>query len=72
MINGSYSLHLYCDSGKSLEEQAIGHAWTDGDSNPDEIYGRNERECRQVAKRKGWILRGDRAICPTCAKAGCK
>ena len=67
MVLGAYALHLYCDSEREQPLRTPGHP-NYGDANPVEIEGRSEHECRRVAKERGWVLRGGRAICPLCAK----
>lgn len=61
MIVGCYTLDLYCDHPKHKDNVEISkrgaHQYT----------GITGGECRQAARRDGWKIRNNVAICPICA-----
>ena len=59
MIVGAYNLHLYCDSES--------HPYTGGENNPFEIGDYQTRaESYKAARKYGWEIGKDKAICPEC------
>ena len=67
MIVGGYTLDLYCDN-KSTQHA---HGWIDINDVgrgkfPKQFTGRTYTGCAAEARRNGWKIKGDVAICPDC------
>lgn len=58
MIVGCYTMHLYCVRGELCIRR-------DG-SDATAYVGRNERECRSMARADGWEFRQGDVMCPKC------
>ena len=58
MIVGGYEMHLYCDfEGCKAGEANAFPARA-------EFAGGRVGECRHVARKAGWQIKGDKAFCP--------
>lgn len=62
MIVGAYQLDLYCDHYVDFDDV---HSYREF---PYTYTGTNERVCRRDAKADGWVIKGEKALCPKCAK----
>lgn len=71
MIVGTYTLHLYCDSGlkqpyaDERHERLPGHH-----GEPGEFTGNTRAECLRKARKAGWFVTGSNentVTCPRCA-----
>jgi hypothetical protein len=65
MIVGCYSMDLYCDTGGDAYGGKCPHS-TSYTTVQAEFTGRNERDCLQQAKQRGWSFRNGKATCPGC------
>lgn len=65
MIVGCYALHLYCANTTTSGGQGCK---TPSHVFPAEFTGRNEREARAHARKKGWVFRSGECFCAECAK----
>lgn len=70
---GCYSLHLYCDYPNANK----GGIYATGNQHqynefPHELTGETGPQCRQEARRMGWLLggHGGKDFCPKCVRAG--
>lgn len=58
-VVGCYVMHLYC---------ALGHDDNEPPANRKEYTGGTAAECRKEARRDGWEINKNRAVCPDCVK----
>lgn len=74
MIVGCYDMHLYCrNEDAETFEPLPGRTepagpWHRYAEFPHQFTGRNERECKAAARRRGWRFSSGDATCPRCAK----
>lgn len=62
MIDGAYTLELYCDNRETE------HDWA---KFPYEYVGERGTDCRRRARRDGWLFkRNGKVFCPKCSGKG--